>query len=365
MTLLPLCRIGAYDVHHPHVARNQAAKHSESGPVILTVTPNPSLDRTVELPAPLEAGRVQRAVSAVQHPGGKGINVSMGVHAAGQSSLAIFPAPDGDPLLTALEAAGLPVAPVPAASAVRTNTALVDPSGVTTKVNEPGPDFGPQDLAALTALVVKHSGRASWLVLAGSLPPGAPADTYPRIIRAVRAALGDAAPRIALDTSDEPLRAALDPGRAAEELPDLIKPNGEELALLAGVPSDGVEDAPPAAAELAADLVRRGIPEVLATLGGNGALLVTGHGAIHAVHAPVTVRSTVGAGDSSLAGYLLASLEGASPEARLRRAVAYGSAAASLPGTTIPSPGDVAEHAVMTHELTTRPVAPAPADRHA
>ena len=80
---------------------------------------------------------------------------------------------------------------------------------------------------------------------------------------------------------------------------------------------------------------------MLATLGGDGAVLVTADGAWHATPPPTTVVSTVGAGDSSLFGYLLGDLRGQGPAERLALAVAYGSAAAGLPGTTIPQPHQV------------------------
>ena len=87
--------------------------------------------------------------------------------------------------------------------------------------------------------------------------------------------------------------------------------------------------------------------EVLLTLGGDGALLSTADGGLWSALPPaITVRSTVGAGDSSLAGYLLADLAGAPPAERLRTAVAYGSAAASMPGSAVPTPAQVDGSAV-------------------
>ena len=89
---------------------------------------------------------------------------------------------------------------------------------------------------------------------------------------------------------------------------------------------------------LAGWLVGKGVESVLATLGPHGAVLVNEQGAWHAMPPPTTVVSTVGAGDSSLFGYLLSHLRGDAPAQRLALAVAYGSAAAGLPGTTIPTP---------------------------
>ena len=146
-----------------------------------------------------------------------------------------------------------------------------------------------------------------------------------------------------------PLLAAL----AAEgpDLPDLVKPNGEEFAELVGRPGADLEHDVPAAVEVAAALVARGVGAVLGTLGGAGAFLVTRDGAWSATPPRVPVRSTVGAGDSALAGYLLADLAGAEPAERLRRAVAYGAAAVSLPGSALPVPSDLDPEAVSVSPL--------------
>ena len=90
---------------------------------------------------------------------------------------------------------------------------------------------------------------------------------------------------------------------------------------------------------------------MLATLGANGAVLVTREGAWHATPPPITVVSTVGAGDSSLFGYVLGALRDLAPPDRLALAVAYGSAAAGLPGTTIPEPGQVRPELVAVEAL--------------
>jgi 1-phosphofructokinase len=147
-----------------------------------------------------------------------------------------------------------------------------------------------------------------------------------------------------VDTSDAPL-AALAAGldRAA---PDLIKPNSGELAGLAGVTAESLEtalvrgDSGPVV-RAAQQLIDRGVGAVLATLGAAGAVLVNTDGAWLATPPPIVPRSTVGAGDSALAGYVRADVEGAAAPARLQMAVAYGSGAAALPGTALPSPDEI------------------------
>jgi 1-phosphofructokinase len=133
--------------------------------------------------------------------------------------------------------------------------------------------------------------------------------------------------------------------------PHLMKPNAEELASFTGHHADELEADPAAAAEAAGELVERGVESVLVTLGPRGALLVTADGAWHAAAPRVAVVSTVGAGDSSLFGYLLGDVEGRDPDQRLALAVAYGSAAAGLPGTTIPHPRQVHPGQVVVTRL--------------
>ena len=164
--------------------------------MIVTLTPNPSLDRTVTLPGPLVRGGVNRLSGVVVEPGGKGVNVARVLVSAGQRATAVLPASAHDPLLLALDAAasaGLSARAVTVAAPVRVNTAVTEPDGTTTKLNEAGAELGPEEIDAVeTALldVVAASPGAgsegsedpdgadarSWAVLSGSLPPGAPAD---------------------------------------------------------------------------------------------------------------------------------------------------------------------------------------------
>ena len=108
---------------------------------------------------------------------------------------------------------------------------------------------------------------------------------------------------------------------------------------------------PDKAAAAARTLVDRGVEAVLATLGGNGAVLVTAAGAWHATPPPTTVVSTVGAGDSSLFGYIMGDIRGLTSPECLALAVAYGSAAAALPGTTIPEPSHLRTELVTVTAL--------------
>ena len=319
--------------------------------MITTLTPNPSVDLTIALDDTLEHGAVMRALSTASDPGGKGVNISRAALAAGVASTAILPARADDAFVLDLRTLGVDCRPVGGDRPVRTNVTLTEPDGTTTKINSPGSPVDATLLAELREALVRHAPRDGWTVLAGSLPPGAPAGWYVDLV----AALDATGTRVAVDTSDEPL-AALVAALGPAVRPSLMKPNAEELASFTGGDPDAIEADPALAAAAAATLVEAGAHAVLATLGGQGAVLVSGAGAAgvrawHASPPPTTVVSTVGAGDSSLFGYLLGDLRGLDPAHRLALAVAYGSAAAGLPGTTIPHPEQVRDDLVAVREL--------------
>ncbi len=313
--------------------------------MIVTLTPNPCIDRTVALSTPLVRGAVVRADAELSQPGGKGVNISRAAVAAGVPTRAVLPVAPDDPYVHELIALGVAVVPVVPAGPLRVNLTITEPGGTTTKVNSAGARVSADDLERMAIAVVDQDDPA-WVVLAGSLPPGAPAEWYVDVVARLRAR----GRRVAVDTSDaalEALVAAAAPGTA----PDLLKPNTEELASVTGADPDRLEGDPVAAAAAARLLLDRGVGAVLATLGGAGAVLVTEEGAWYAVPPPTQVVSTVGAGDASLFGYLLADLRGQSAPERLASAVAYGSAAASLPGTTVPTPSDVRTDQVRVSAL--------------
>jgi 1-phosphofructokinase len=316
--------------------------------MILTFTANPSVDRTAEVEA-LVPGTVMRTVAVRVDAGGKGVNVTRALHANGIASIAILPVGghEGNQLLGLLQEQELRVRTVPIAGAVRANVTIAEPDGTTTKLNEPGPVLTLAEIDRLAAKVIDtaRDRRCTWAVLAGSLPPGVPLDFYATLVRE----LHEHGVRVAVDCDGPLLRATLAAG------PDLVKPNRRELAEATGVGIDSPEDAVLAARGLMAD----GAGAVLASLGHRGAILVedaTGpvHHASSAVAAP---RSTVGAGDASLAGFLAA---GATGPAALVEAVTWGAAAVGLPGSRMPGPADLRRTDVTVAPLPD-PSRPSPA----
>jgi len=303
--------------------------------MIVTVTPNPSLDRTLEVDE-LRRGEVVRAQADRSDPGGKGVNVSRALVANGHASRAVLPlgGADGELLASLLQSLGIEVAAVPIADAIRSNVTVVEPDGTVTKLNAPGPQLSAVEVEALLERAVAVTDGAAWVVGSGSLAPGTPDDLYGRLASSVRA-IGA---RVAVDTSGAALERVLAAG------PDVLKPNEEELSEVTGVIPETFGDVVFAANDLRA----KGVGTVLVSLGPRGAVLVDGAGALHAESEVIVPRSTVGAGDALLAGFLAAGGEG--PEA-LAEGVAWGAAACVLPGTAVPGPGDLQRELVQTHPV--------------
>ncbi len=142
--------------------------------MIVTVTPNPSIDRTASLPSPLTRGAVHRVTSVTDQAGGKGVNVARALTLAGLDALAVLPAATNDPLITALQAAAVSFRVVTSAEPARTNLTITEPDGTTTKINEPGATLDAATVTALTDAVLAAADGADWVVMSGSLPPGMP-----------------------------------------------------------------------------------------------------------------------------------------------------------------------------------------------
>ncbi|MET9698985.1 1-phosphofructokinase [Streptomyces sp. NPDC006529] len=298
--------------------------------MILTVTPNPSLDRTYEVPA-LDRGGVLRATAERVDPGGKGVNVSRAVAAAGVRTTAVLPLGGAPGTLIAelLGAQGVDVTAVSITGQTRSNIAIAEPDGTLTKINAAGPELSATESLLLLETVRGCSGGADWIACCGSLPRGLAPEWYAELVARAHAA----GARIALDTSGPALTAAL----AAR--PDVIKPNAEELAAAVGRPLATLGDAVKAAEELRS----LGARAVLASLGADGQLLVGPEGTYHGTASVSAVRSDVGAGDASLAGFLIA---GGTGSVALASALAHGAAAVQLPGSAMPTPADLRPDAV-------------------
>ena len=291
--------------------------------MIVTVTPNPALDRTIEV-ARLRRGELHRVPRATLEAGGKGINVARMLAANGVRTRAVFPAggPEGEALVGMLPL-GIQARAVAIAAPLRVNVAVVEPGGRVTKLNEEGPELTAHDGDALLG-AVRHAARgARWVVSCGSLPRGLPIDFHAQVIQAAHAE----GARAALDASGEAFLAAL-PAR-----PDLVKPNREELEEAVGWPIETFGDAVLAARAL----VTRGAGQVLASFGEAGAFLVDAGSALHGLARCERVQSTVGAGDALLAGFVASELPAAEA---LRQAVQWAAQSVATAGNAVTALGD-------------------------
>lgn len=311
--------------------------------MILTLTANPSIDRLARLDTKLVRGGVFRLPMAEDMAGGKGINVSKAVHLAGEETMALFPAAIHGKFTRLLDVSCIPHEAIDSKNEARVNLTIAEEDGTTTKLNSPGTTLTKENRRELLDRLAGYAKDSDWVVLAGSLPPGVPRDFYVQCVGVIKEANPNA--KVALDTSDGPLDEVF---RALpENAPTLMKPNAFELADIVGADGEALEAAAAKGdyqptAEAARALNDLGVDEVLATLGAAGAVLSIKDGDRFAATSPKIIpKSTVGAGDCSLAGYVIARSRGASYLDALSNAVAYGAAATSLPGTTIPLPEQV------------------------
>jgi 1-phosphofructokinase len=297
--------------------------------VIVTLTLNPSVDRTVDVDA-LERGAVIRTSDPVLEPGGKGVNVTRALSANGVPSLAIVPVAgqDGAELSRLLERDGILCRFVPVSGRTRSNTTVCEPDGTVTKLNEPGSPLSDDDLAAIATAVRTSVRDGDWLVVSGSTPP----DLTSEQVSALLAEATATGAHLVIDSSGEALESAL----AAK--PRIIKPNREELAELVRRELGSVA----AVVDAAEDVRSRGVEIVLVSLGAEGAVLVGPNGMLMGESRVDKPRSTVGAGDSFLAGFLSRfTADEGDVEAALLEALTWGAAATRLPGSAVPTPTDL------------------------
>lgn len=262
--------------------------------MIYTLTLNPALDYIMRLPS-VKEGATNRAVSTDLQFGGKGVNVSLVLSELGVENTALgFAAGFTGAALTAfLTDRGIRADFIPLPEGLtRINVKLKTPEGLypETEINASGPAI-PADCMDALCRKLDALTEGDTLVLAGSIPSSLPKDTY----RAIMERLAGRGIRFAVDAEGALLTETL-PFR-----PFLIKPNRAELEGIMGreLPTDTDLE------EAAAELQRRGAMNVLVSLGGDGALLLDENGEYHRAKAlPIVPVNTVGAGDSTVAGFL-------------------------------------------------------------
>lgn len=287
--------------------------------MIATVTLNPAVDYTVSLSAPFVHGAVNRTVAERITPGGKGINVSVILHRLGAETVmhGFLAGLTGRLIESAVTEMGIPAKWLylnENDGMNRINMKLMNNEGVT-EVNGVGVTPDERCIADLLAQLERYSAE-DIIVLAGSIPKGLSAAFYGEIMKR----LASNGVRFAVDAEGEALLAAL------PYCPLVIKPNLPELCALFGVDEIHGGDE---LLHYAARLQEMGARNVLISLGGEGALLLTEDGEVYRMAAPHgETQSTVGAGDSMLGGFLAAYAEKKSMAECLRMGIAAGSATA-------------------------------------
>jgi 1-phosphofructokinase len=303
--------------------------------MIVTVTLNPALDKTLRVPD-FAVGQHARARLVELIPAGKGINVGRGLSRFGSCATAcgLVGRSELEAYRRVLEQEGVDCALTPVEGTTRTNTTILDPvHGTTTHLREEGFTVCQKDVRRLTDALRKRleqTDTAVRVVFAGSLPPGLGPEDFVHLLENCR----ETGARIIVDTSGSPLRQAVDSGTL-----DAVKPNLTELGQCLGRKAEEEE-----CVEAARELLGC-VDTVLLTLGERGAWLVREDAQIGAQCRldPGKVENTVGCGDAFLAGWLEAIEEGKSPREALRWAVCAGAASARGKTTVDYSRGDVEE----------------------
>lgn len=279
---------------------------------ILSLTLNPALDLTVRL-ARLEPGEVNRSEAMITHAAGKGVNVAQVLADLGhQVAVGGFLGEDNPQAFEMLIARrGFTDAFIRVPGETRSNIKIAEQDGRVTDVNAPGPLVSEQAQHALLEQLARIAPGYDAVVVAGSLPRG----ITPQWFQGLLQQLKNLGLKVALDTSGEALRAGLNAG------PWLVKPNTEELADALGHSTDAIRQ-----------LHRQGVEHVVVSDGAAGVSWYSPETALHATPPKVTVASTVGAGDSLLAGMLHGLLSGDTPEQTLGRATAIAAMAVTQIG---------------------------------
>lgn len=314
-------------------------------PHIVTLTLNPAIDVATSVPEVTPEHKL-RCGPVLRDPGGGGINVARVVRELGGESIAVYTrgGPTGNMLEHLLEEKGLLRRSIPIDGYTRESFTVAEGTSAREyRFILPGPTLSEREWQRCLDAVSEVAVGAAFIVASGSLAPGVPVDFYARVAR-----LGKKqGVRVVVDTNGPPLRAALEEGVY------LAKPNRRELRDLTGLKTEDLATQATAAREL----VAMGRAELLAvSMGADGALMTTRDGQFRATPPPVETHSSVGAGDSFVAGLTLALARGKSPEEALRWGIACGTGALLSQGTDLCHRVDVER---LFAQVQTVPVSPA------
>jgi 6-phosphofructokinase 2 len=299
-------------------------------PSVLTITLNPAVDKSFTVER-LEPDHKLRCPNPQVDAGGGGINVARGIKRLGGdvNAFVVTGGHNGSRLREMLVTEGIETSGLEVSGETRESIMIIDSSvNRQYRIIAEGPNIKPDESEAVLDAIRTIDPFPSYVVASGSLPAGLPEDYYARIASLVKSK----GSRFILDTGGMPLQKALSAGLF------LVKPNLRELSMLSGkeeLQLDEVDDA-------AMQLIRTGHCEiVVVSLGAAGAMYVNRHGYRHFPAPQVKRKSTVGAGDSMVAGMVWALQKGLDADEMVRYGIACGTAATLQPGTQLFQVADV------------------------
>lgn len=293
--------------------------------MIVTVTMNPAIDKTVEIDT-LCPGGLNRIQRVEYDAGGKGINVSKTIKELGGESIAVgfLGGNSGRTIENVLNQKGIRNDFVWVEQETRTNTKVFEKSGELTELNEPGPVISPEQSQELLNKISAYASEGTLVILAGSIPSGVDSDIYAQIIQMVHEKGG----KVLLDADGKLFREAL------EAVPDIIKPNRVELEEYMGIDYRASEKELLDAAE---KFLESGIETIAVSMGKSGAMFVRDGYQVKCPALSVKSHSTVGAGDAMVAALAYAWDQKLGSEDTVKLCMATSAGAVTTVGTKPPS----------------------------
>jgi 1-phosphofructokinase len=289
--------------------------------MIATVTLNPAIDKSLSVPR-FEVGKTNRGEVKRTDASGKGVNVALALKQLGLEVCALgFVAGNyGQSILKALAASGIPSDFSIVPGETRVNLKIHDPvSGTETEINEPGFRVSPEHLQQVKRKIKEYGSGCELMIFSGSLPPGAPAETYAELMTIA----GAHGAKCILDTAGPAL------GCGLKAKPLLIKPNRAEVEELLQAPFVTRHEL----AEAARKLQAMGAREVVISLGADGAVGAAKRDLLAARPPAVAARSSVGAGDAMVAALAFGEVTHLSFREAFRLAMAASAAAVTMEGS--------------------------------
>jgi 1-phosphofructokinase len=293
--------------------------------MIITVTMNPAIDKTVDLEH-MEHGGLNRVKNVIMDAGGKGINVSKTIKELGGETIATgFVGGSGGILIRkVLQEQGISSDFIEIKNEIRTNLKVVEADGNVTEFNEPGPIVSAEELELLTQKLLSYADRDALFVLAGSIPNGVGKDIY----KTLTSKLKEKGAKVFVDADGELFINSL------EAAPDIIKPNRHELEeyFHKDYRVDETE-----LISMGQNLLEKGIGMIAISLGQMGAMFLTDHKVLRCPGLKVEAHSTVGAGDAMVAALAYGLNQGFSLEDCAKLSLATSAGAVTTKGTKPPS----------------------------